>query len=354
MHGGTITRPAESTFTTWFTTRPLWYLTGLAIVVNGLLFGVGAVPYFAYGVEAMGDPFNIKDVGGRNVEPGSPLAWILADVIGVDSFDAHIVMHFVVLTGVLCGCAYLVARWVSDLAGRLFVVAWFASPLANVNLTWLGKPDHFTILATVLIGVGPPSAAAVGGALLGFNHFEQGVVIVAATLLVRLFIQRDRSKRWVAHLFAGFVAGRLVWMLYANAADYNASGRLDWVRDDGLEPFMRVWRGDIPTLIFGALGVLWVPVLYMARQLDVPQRIAAVSAFVLATIPTLVTLDTTRVYAILTFPLVVGCVVWTDRNVERDALLRVLPWFLLAAVFVPRVMLWGSLVPYVSSWERLT
>jgi hypothetical protein len=354
MHGAVETQSATSGFAGWFTGRPLWYLTATAIAVNALLFGISPVPFLRYGVRAMDDPFNPQNVAGlHNVEPGSPAMWICADWIGVDSVTGFAYLNLAVLVGSLLACAYLVARWVSDFAGRLFVVAWFASPLANVNLTWLGKPDHLTMLAAVLLGVGPPGACFVGGMLLGFNHFEQGVFILAGTLIVRLAFRSD-SRRWLAHALVGFAVGRLVWMIYANAVNYDAGGRLSWVTDQGIGDFVRVWRGNLPTLIFGAFGVLWLPIVVMWRTVGGGrQRAAMAVALVVATVPTLLALDTTRVYTLLTLPLLLGCVVWTARNIERETLLRWLPWFLVAAVFVPRVMLWGAGTPYVSSWERL-
>lgn len=334
-------------FAEWFTARPLWYLTIVAVAVNALILGIGPVPYLDVAVELMDDPFNPGSMRGvRNVEPGSPAMWIVADLLGVDSSAAFWLLNLAVLVAVLILSAYLVACWVSELAGRLFIAAWFASPLANVNVTWLGKPDHVTILATVLIGLGPPGAGALGGFLLGFNHFEQGIFILIATLLVRLAF--GGTRRWVVYMLAGFGAGRALWTLYA--ADYDAGSRLEWITEDGIGQFVRIWRGDLPTLLFGAFGVVWVAVIAMLRDVPARQRWCCISALVVAIIPCLVTLDTSRVLALLTLPVLLASVIWAAA-LDRAIVLRWLPWLMLAALFVPRVMLWSG-QPYVSSWER--
>lgn len=352
----TIAERQVGGFAGWFTTRPLWYLTGAAILVNALLFGIGPGPYYRYAVEMMSDPFNIKsipEIDQFNVEPGSPLGWMLAHLLGIDSFNGLVILHLALIIASVLVSAYMVAAWVSDFAGRLFITAWFASPLASTNLTWLGKPDHFTLVATVMLACGPAWACAGGGFVLGFNHFEQGLLILAGTFLVRRYITGDKSWRWTAHMLAGFAAGRLLWTVYASSVNYDASRRFDWVLRD-LEGFVRVWRGDLPTLIFGAFGVSWVAVIVMWRNVDRSRRWILAGSFGLATAATLVTLDTTRVYTLVTLPILLGCVFWHDRNTDHQLIGRVMPWFVLAAVFVPRVMLYGAGAPYVSSWERLT
>src|SRR5690606_88371 len=118
------------------------------------------------------------------------------------------------------------------------------------------------------------------------------------------------------------------------------------------EILTRPWRNNIPTLLFGALGLFWVPTIYMLVRLGKREQRFLCGAFVVALCPALLTVDTTRVLALLAFPVALAGVIWWSESVERESTLRLLPWFLLAVVFVPRVHLW-SLPPYISTWDRL-
>lgn len=331
----------------WWTQRPLWYLAVVAIGVAGLLFGVGLRPDFDSQIWRMDDPFNV-DV--RTTDTSSPLGWIIADLLGIDSEPAYLVFHLTILVAALIASSYLIAGWVSDWAARLFVAAWFASPIANVNVSWLGKPDHFTLLATVLIGFGPSSACVAGGMLLGFNHAEQGAIIIAGSYVVRRFTRNETGT--LVPMVAGWVVGRALWQVYAWVAGIDSgSGRADYILESGIGKFTDVWAGEIPTLLFGAFAILWLPVIIVWRQLDRSAQTATVVIVLTATVAAALTVDTTRVYGLLTFPLVLGVVgLWAER--DRAETVRWFGWFLLAALIVPRVQLW-SLDPYVSSWDRL-
>lgn len=349
MHGAATAVEAEkaSRFAIWWTERPLWYLVLVAIASSGVLFGVGLRPDFDSQIWRMDDPFN--PIAGTT-DTASPLGWIIGDLVGIHTEPVYLVFHLAILIAVLVGAAYLIARWISDWAARLFVAAWFASPLANSNVSWLGKPDHFTLFATVLIGCGPTWGCIGGGLLLGFNHSEQGVVIIFGSVIVRRLVRRESwAVAWAA---AGWVVGRLLWQVYASSAGIRGgSGRADYILDRGVGTFTAVWAGNLPTLAFGAFGVLWLPAIIEWRTLNRRAQIGTVTAAVVAIIAAMATVDTTRVLALLTFPLVIGLTIrWAQR--DRAATIRWMGWFLLAAAIVPRVQLW-TLDPYVSSWDRL-
>lgn len=344
---GTLERQGLTThrFHDWFATCNLGVLTALSVLGAALLFGVGARPDIGWVVGVMADPMNLAE--DTSTEASSPLMWFVADAVGISSSGGAVALHALFLAFCLTASIAAVAVWVSNYAARLFVVAWFASPLANIELTWLGKPDPGTMLGAVLVTIGPRWATLAGGLLLGVNHFEQGALICAAAVVIRVVVNRE-SWRVAVPIGMGLLVGKVVLTAYHHTAGAH-QGRGEYVSEYGIGYFIDTWSGNVPTLLFSVFAVLWVPIGVMWWHRRLADRVALAAVFAAVTVPVLLTLDTTRVYALVTFPIVVAAVAWWAEPVRRELVARYLGWFLVAAVVVPRVIMWNGKL-YVSSW----
>lgn len=270
----------------------------------------------------------------------SPLGILLAHTLGIDSATGFAVLHGVLLAFALGGGVALMQSQVSDRSARLFVVAWFCSPLCGVLLWWLGTPDPFTFLAATAAVVGPPVAVLAAAMLLGFNHFEQGVFILTAALIIRFRWRGRPSLAAVASTIGAFVAGRVLLQVFLAAAGATG-GRTSYVTERGVWFFVERWADQIPAMTFAMFGVLWLPLIVMARELRAGWTLAALA--VIATVPVLITRDVTRVFSLLSWPVVVfGCIWWSTQ--EHRQVERFVPWLLVAAVVVPRIVLWDGRV----------
>lgn len=335
----------------WFTERPIWYLTAAAIALHVIVFGAGLRPDMLWIEALMDDPWSIPPwLSVQSTDQSSPLMWLVGDLVGIRSHNAYVVLFAVFTVGCVLLSAYAVARWVSDFAGRVFVAAWYASPVAAIQFAWLGKPDPGTMLAAVLVTVGPRWASVAGGMMLGFNHFEQGVFIVLAAAVVRRYLVNVPGRNTAAAMVGGLLVGRVLLHLYHGVAGVETTSRIDYVLDRGPGVFIEGWLPHTPALIFGVFGVLWVPILLMSRGLEQRQRVALWAVFAAVTLPVLITFDVTRVHSLVTFPIAVAAVVHFAQAEHRETVRRWVPWFLVAATFVPVVNVWGGKV-FVFGWS---
>lgn len=334
---------ADARSRAWLAGAPIWQLCALAMVASIVLFKLGATPNLDDVQAIARDPFSPDgvDPSGEFIY-GSPLVPLIAHHLGFVDAGSIVALHLALVAGGLIGVAYLIATWVNDLASRLYVAAWFASPLAHVQVTWLGQPDPVTMASAAVVTVGPAWACGVGGLLLGFNHFEQGVFILTAAAAVRSL---RGSLAPVAWAMIGLVTGRALLQAYFSAAGLNAS-RVGYVTDRGVMHFLDMWSGVWPWIVFSVYATLWVPLIVMWRRSSRTDRIVLAAAQVVLTVPVLVAADMTRVYALITWPIVVYAACWwADRPVDA---MRWLPTFLFAAVFVPRVVFLDYLVRFTN------
>ena len=323
----------------------------LAVVVSGLLFGIFPAPFAERFVAIAQNPLSPPDPDDFLL--ASPLSPLIASLAGLDTMFRYTAFSFVLLMASATVAVVSTDRWRSPTAARLVLVAWFASPVINVELTWLGMYDPWTWTCACLLVVAPRWVVGAACLVLGFNQFEQGAFILAAAIGVRWVDGRPRSSLGRADLavwVASFATGRLLLSVYLGAAGASPS-RLGYIGERGVGRYVEAAFSDLPTLLFSVYGVLWIPLVLMIRSSDQVQRWFFLLAHAILTIPVLVALDSTRVYALLTWPLVMGCVLWWSEQ-PSERVRRGVPLLLVSAIVVPRVVLWDSAI-YVSSWGRL-
>lgn len=336
----------------WVFTAPLWQLVAAAFAVSGLLFGFGPQPSIDLLAFVARHPFQWVNISAQWFY-SSPLIPLGAWSLGIGSGRGVAALGLVVNVAAIGGTVAVVRRWRGDFAARLVVVAFFCSPLANLAVTWLGLGDMVTVFAATLVTLGPVGAAVAGGALLGFNHFEQGVFIVLATTVLRRQVWRQTDwVRTTLGTLAGLTVGRgLLFIYHQQTGIHAANARGQFIKDTGVEGFVRAWGGNIPTLLFSVYGVMWVAAWFMVRGLErrTARTVIGLQAFL--TLPVLITFDMTRVYAVITWPLALLAVGWFATHPDRAFVQRWTVYLAGAAIIVPRVMFWYDGV-YVASWDR--
>jgi hypothetical protein len=246
------------------------------------------------------------------------------------------------LVAVILGSATLV--WLGWARGRLplaraVAVVIAASPLVTVSLQWLGQPDPVTggcALAAVLVR--RRWAVVVLGILSALTHPEQAVLAFAAVAAIRWAWPdggtRDAGKRRldVVAPLGGVLAGVAAGRLFALIAGIEVSrSRLDYM-DFGLARFLEHHRAEPAALAWNLLGPLWLLVGALvvfgilsghdAGKVDSDRRRLAVTTAIVAAVallPVLFTLDETRVYAVLTAPLLASLAWFTAALPENRA-----------------------------------
>lgn len=306
--------------------------------VSALLWGVEPTSSIGQVAAVASDPFS-RTFDTHLWIYQSPVGPMAAWVVGLDSQQGLMLVHLAATFGVLVGCSAAVARWVSDTAGRLFLAAFFCSPQALLATTALGRFDIVTVGAATLVVVGPGWVVGVAALALGFNHFEQGVFIVTGAGAVWWVMGRP-VRRLLAIAVVGVFAGKTVLTVYLRLSGIDVGNeRLDFVRDHGAMTFVDAWRGNVPALLWSVFGVMWFAVAFAWREWSSTQRRSLAVAFGALTMPVLITLDLTRVYSLVTWPLVMFLVWWFGTGRSSVDVRRWTVPVLIVGLFIPRFVL---------------
>lgn len=329
------TRPATRA-ADWIFTTPLPIITAAVITLPAVLYGISGT----VGVNTISRiaPDPMHPTYKAHYLLGSPLGFWAQWALQVDSPDGYVLMHFAALIAAIIGSTLMLRHYWSETAARYMLIAWTLSPLSAIETGSLGQPDPSTIFAAAAIIAGPAGWCVVGGMLLGFNHFEQGVFITAFAGVLR----PGRSWSTAVAAISGLIAGKILLEWYHHAAGIVGDARLDMARSGGSwEPFAR----QAVAVTWSVYGLMWVAVLWAARE--GARRFLIVTG--VAMLPVLFTTDLTRVWALLTWPAVLALCYWiTERDspqVRRAAL-----WLLVAAVVIPRANVWTGGQVITAKW----
>jgi hypothetical protein len=270
---------------------------------------------------------------------------------------------------------------------RTLTVVLAGAPLVTVSMQWLGQPDPLTGLCGVaMVLVRRRWAVAVLGVVAGLTHPEQAVLMALVAAAVRPLVPlgdeaqpagtRTPTPWWpaagldVLAAVGGVVVGRLCTQVVFLVADVTVrTPRTDYLRF-GLGAFWEHHTRQPLGLLWTLWGPLWLVIAGLACALwwrrrsaegdaggssDRRLALAAALAALAALLPVAVTLDETRVYAVVSAPLLVVLATLATRLVapshepvgrQADALGRATAGFLALLVVVP-----GGFATGVTSWR---
>jgi hypothetical protein len=351
-----------------------WWVAslGAAVVHNGL-WSTPNLAFWSLIAEHPGtNPFT-ADMPGDYLLTNLSLTF-LASWTGQSTPHAYARLHLVVL--VVGWAAVLVLAWrrIGYRLARTLTVLVAAAPLVTVSMQWLGQPDPLTgLCGMAMVLVRRRWTVAVLGVVAGLTHPEQAVFMAAIAAAMRPLVLAcqdgpdlggEGDRTWwpsvaldTVAAVGGVLAGRLCTQLVFELSDVVVrTPRTDYLRF-GLDGF-GAHHGRQPLgLLWTLWGPLWLVLVVLAVRLwsgreDPTQRrdrrlaLAAGAAAVLALAPVAVTLDETRVYAVLTAPLLVVLALLSSRLIPE----RAARWSA-AALLVITAALPGGFATGVTSWR---
>lgn len=322
---------------------PVWLLTAATLIGATLLFGRQWSTSMWEQWRVARDPFT-QAPGVGSWRYSSPLSPMLSWAVGARWPEAIANVDYLTNAALIAGCVFVVARFASSYAARLFLFAYWCSPNSWAGTAQLGLVDTWTLFGLTVCMVAPAGWCFGAGVLLGFNHFEQAAISMVAVAVIRCLIRRE-SWTPIAAGIGGMLVGKAMLMWYLVANGIETTGRLAFIRDKGVGDLFGGWRGHELVLLLAVYNVMWVAVIWMAAKMGRRDRWIVIGLQAFLTLPVLFTYDLSRVYRTVTWPIVILLVIyaaeWPDRRlVQRAALLLAV-----AAIFVPRTEIWhGGLV----------
>ncbi len=253
----------------------------------------------------------------------------LARLVGMTRPHQYALLHLGVMFAGSTACVGIAMRRFGYRTARTLVVLLAASPGATVVMQWLGQPDALMFpLGLALALVRRRGAFVVLALLAALTHPEQAVLMVACAAVVRglvlppsaeiaLPVPRPETRRIPSLIGADLLygvlavgAGRLLTELYLRGFDIALDRPRSAYLRLGVDILAEHHLRAPAALVYLLWGPLWlvvvaVVVLRIRRSPDPlawPWAVLGLLALVAAA-PVVLTLDETRVYAMLTAPL---------------------------------------------------
>ena len=258
----------------------------------------------------------------------SPVGQIVYELAGSRGTWEYVLLHGLAAIAAVA----LLAMWISGqvpadarwTARRLVVL----SPVAAVLVIFLGAYDPFTVLGTVALlyawSHGRAWTVGLAGAYLGFQHFEQGLVVVTVAVLMSLALTGDTSASgrrpspgWA---YVGLAVGKalLTAVLWAGTGDA-VSGRSSYLIWEWVRPALVSGLNFGPVLLLSFFSGAWAIVLLGLLQRRGRSRWLAFSAFAVCLVPTALAADHTRIFVLCSLP---GLMMLTAAVLSRESTTR--------------------------------
>ena len=280
----------------------------------------------------------------------SPLGLLLFKALDSTLPQAWVLMHLVTAIIVM----WMYAAWalmvsapnVRFESARLVLLA----PVSAVLFTSLGSYDPFTLLSMLVVLLALLGKSRVvmslSGMLLGFQHFEQGLLSLLALIFVWLGLKAQippaLTRVSPAWSLIGLALGKLLLSVVFLVNDVTQTGRPQWLLE-----FLVDWSitalTTAPLLLWSLFAGMWVSVLYV--WLMTPRnrsRVFLVSAFLLGLLGLLVSGDRPRVFIVILAPaLALVVVAYTgiaNREKVSRRLIEVVVWISPPIMFAETVV----------------
>jgi len=276
---------------------------------------------------------------------------LLARGLGATSPRAFFLLCLAIVLAALAALAWrLRAMLEPDAAVILFALV-LAHPVVTILLSWIGEPDAITFAMTAVALLSSSPVAISAAAAVGVANHTMAIASLALVLVVRWAAGERIAARHAAALLVGLVLGSALVRQFLAAQHLTAGSRLEFVADIGFAYWIKQSLGSLPILLWSLHGGVWFALIACACLLWDTKRayvLTQAAAMSVALLAALVSLDTTRVFALLAWAPAIHLVLtaWRaeSQGQERDALRRALLVVAVAALMTPRLFVWEGTV----------
>jgi len=336
----------------WITQKPwLNIIAGFMLAV--LFYGISRYPENGFFSIAQ-NPF--LDYEGANWNSESILLPLLTYYSGLrNSLQGYLLFCLLILI-----LAFVLLTWLAKKKYGIQAAAftpWMLAlnPALLAAFIWMGSVDGITVLLSGLLLFSTSPIFSFAIALLGTTNHTQMLVIAASVAFLGLFAAEGRNGKVKALLngaamVTGGIAGYgLIYLFLAKNNITLHPSRLEFILTTRLGFWWNVHSTELPASLFAYYGIFWF-ILAFCLLYGFQRKPLYYSAFLftqlIAFIFAYLTLDTTRVFSLLTLPTVFHCIYNTFKLVETDVENRE---NFQKLIFLSTLI--GILLPKYSAWE---
>ncbi|HLD93252.1 MAG TPA: hypothetical protein VI703_03530 [Anaerolineales bacterium] len=260
-------------------------------------------------------------------------------------------MHVVFFLVFFVLFAYYLRLQFPESVARSVLVVFFLTPLPSILLTWVGSPDVFTVLlsTTMILFRKKPVVIFFSAVLMGINHFEQGTAILVLTSIFLLLTEGKATLPYVVSYLLGISLGRMILETHFSSYSFDVTfGRFSYFSEYGISLFIENNLRNPVVLVYSLFqmlgGFLFIYVMLNWRGGNSAPAFVLCCAGAFGLI--LFTLDQTRVFSTLIFPILLLFLLSSDHQPLADSTKLILNKALAASfalgVLVPRIIVWES------------
>lgn len=270
----------------------------------------------------------------------SPIGSFVVALLPVRGAVGFELVHLGVLAVFVVALGVLVVRRHGWTTAGLVGAGFVGSQTAVVLLAWIGSYDVFTVgLTSGLVVVRDRRIAALLGGAAALAGFEQTAFVLFA-LLALSFVGIGGPRVRLAWAAIGLVIGRIALEVWVRANGVT-HGRVWFLRETGVGHVLGQFGRSLPWLLLGGLGATVVAVVVAVIELpSVRGRIVVVGVLAAALVPTALALDQTRVFSILTWPVVLALLLDLADRADPPQVRRLAMATLAVAAVVPGIVVW--------------
>jgi len=313
--------------------------------------GLGRVPHddhrlFALRLFAPGAPAPLAERFHGDI--ALPL---LARGLGATSPRAFFLLCLAIILLTLAGVAWRLRAIVErDIAVVAFALL-LGHPVITVLLSWIGEPDALTFAATAVALVSSSPLAIGVAAAVGVANHTMAIASLSIVLAVRWAGGERITLAHVVALVAGLAAGSVVVGQFLAAQHLSAGSRFAFVTEIGFGYWIKQAIGALPFTLWAMHGGVWLALIACAWPLWHEHRryvLAQAAATMVAFVAAFVSLDTTRIFALLAWAPAVHLILTAWRQAPpgeaRTDLRRALVIAALVALAALRIFVWEGAV----------
>ena len=301
---------AQVTFSTW-------NVTSAAVIVIAVIWAF----YRASPTPVPGLPNYAAAIGNWRDSSAAPsyehlrenLVWQwLFEISSGISFSSYLIQWITLSVATVVVLAFLYQQAGGQGKRALSVRLAILSPIVALFFGFFGSYDPVTTLLSLIMLVGwvkqEPRLVALGGILLGLQHFGQSIPMMIALGLTWSALHESRlTRKSLKLIVVGLVAagfGKLLALLILLVSSSTMEGNR--IPEDGLGSPLRdalvTSINFLPALVFSFLSGAWLIVALVYWQGSKHRRLMLAVAGLVCAVPSFLLLDQTRVFIILSFP----------------------------------------------------
>jgi hypothetical protein len=288
-------------------------------------------------------PFEFHYEGNYYQE--APLFLILAHTVGAVTRRKYLLFCLAMIATAHASVLGLAVRKLGKPRGVTAALLFLAHPVTYILHTWIGMFDPLTVACTAVLlfarGVVPVLLAAVVATM---NH-PSTAFIVPALMAIRLLDRpRNATPASLAAGLGGVVAGKVFLALTQRLYPFPVYTRWHYFRDVPFHHWLVVNFSYFSLAVYSFAFALWAPLTAAilarhatARRLTVAFVVSIAGLYGV----TFLTLDTTRVFAILTWAPTLYYLSSSERD-PTPGLGRLIRWTALLGWLAPHLFVWDT------------